>query len=114
MLGVNPLETTHTSSFDPAVFQTEKRQTAIRELENYFARMMLKELRESVGKDPLFPQDMASKFQHDMLFDAFATEMTNSGQLGLADMIGEQLRIQEMQADLRAQMAMNDLPDPSS
>ena len=55
------------------------------ELENYFVKQMLSEMRKSVHKTN--EGDFASKMYEDMLYDEYSTAMTKNAGFGLADQI---------------------------
>lgn len=55
------------------------------ELENYFVKQMLSEMRKTVHK--AYEGDFASKMYEDMLYDEYSTAMTKSAGFGLADQI---------------------------
>ena len=71
---------------DPAAV----RQVA-QQFESLFARMMIKSMREAVGKDPIFGSDQAETYQG-MYDDQLSMELTRGKGLGLADMLVRQLQ----------------------
>jgi flagellar protein FlgJ len=62
-----------------------------KQYESLFARMMIKSMRDAVGKDPIFGSDEASTYQ-EMYDDQLSLEMTKGKGLGLADMLVRQLQ----------------------
>jgi peptidoglycan hydrolase FlgJ len=66
------------------------RQVA-KQYESLFARMMIKSMREAVGKDPIFGSDEEQTYQ-EMYDDQLSLEMTKGHGLGLADMLVRQLQ----------------------
>jgi len=66
------------------------RQVA-RQFESLFARMMIKSMREAVGRDPIFGSDQAQTYQG-MYDDQLSLELTKGKGLGLADMLMRQLQ----------------------
>lgn len=66
------------------------RQVA-KQYESLFARMMLKSMREAVGKDPIFGSDEEQTYQ-EMYDSQLSLEMTKGHGLGLADMLVRQLQ----------------------
>jgi flagellar protein FlgJ len=66
------------------------RQVA-KQYESLFARMMIKSMRDAVGKDPIFGSDESSTYQ-EMYDDQLSLEMTKGHGLGLADMLVRQLQ----------------------
>jgi peptidoglycan hydrolase FlgJ len=71
---------------DPAAV----RQVA-RQFESLFARMMIKSMRDAIGKDPIFGSDQAQTYQG-MYDDQLSLELTKGKGLGLADMLVRQLQ----------------------
>lgn len=70
---------------DPAAI----RQVA-QQFEALFARMMIKSMRDAIGKDPIFGSDQAQTYQG-MFDDQLSLELTKGKGLGLADMMVRQL-----------------------
>jgi flagellar protein FlgJ len=66
------------------------RQVA-KQYESMFARMMIKSMRDAVGKDPMFGSDEEQTYQ-EMYDDQLSIEMTKGHGLGLADMLVRQLQ----------------------
>lgn len=102
MFYVNPMTQWHRFAGPDIDFDERKQEVAFRELEQHFARMLLSELRKMVPEDPLFGDDSATRLHNDMLDEAVAQEWADSGQLGIAKMLEEQLSQREDQA--RAQL----------
>ena len=66
------------------------RQVA-KQYESLFTRMMIKSMRDAVGKDPIFGSDEEQTYQ-EMYDDQLSIEMTKGHGLGLADMLVRQLQ----------------------
>jgi flagellar protein FlgJ len=71
---------------DPAAI----RQVA-KQFESLFARMMIKSMRDAVGRDPIFGSDQEQTYQ-EMYDDQLSIEVTRGHGLGLADMLVRQLQ----------------------
>jgi peptidoglycan hydrolase FlgJ len=71
---------------DPAAV----RQVA-QQFESLFARMMIKSMRDAIGKDPIFGSDQAQTYQG-LYDDQLSLELTKGKGLGLADMLVRQLQ----------------------
>jgi len=71
---------------DPAALREVARQ-----FESLFARIMLKSMRDAVGKDPIFGSDAEQTYQG-MFDDQLAVDLTRGKGLGLADMLIQQLQ----------------------
>jgi len=69
---------------------TAVRQVA-QQFESLFARMMIKSMRDAIGKDPIFGSDQAQLYQG-MFDDQLSLELTRGRGLGLADMLVRQLQ----------------------
>jgi flagellar protein FlgJ len=66
------------------------RQVA-RQYESLFTRIMIKSMRDAVGKDPLFGSDQEQSYQ-DMYDDQLSMELTKGKGLGLADLLVRQMQ----------------------
>jgi peptidoglycan hydrolase FlgJ len=62
-----------------------------KQFESLFARMMIKSMRDAVGKDPIFGSDQEQTYQ-EMFDDQLSIELTRGKGLGLADMLVRQLQ----------------------
>jgi flagellar protein FlgJ len=71
---------------DPAAVRAVAQQ-----FESLFARMMIKSMRDAIGKDPIFGSDQAQTYQG-MYDDQLSLELTKGKGLGLADMLVRQLQ----------------------
>ena len=69
----------------------EALRAVAKQYESLFARMMIKSMRDAVGKDPIFGSDEGSTYQ-EMYDDQLSLEMTKGHGLGLADMLVRQLQ----------------------
>jgi peptidoglycan hydrolase FlgJ len=69
---------------------TAVRQVA-QQFESVFARMMIKSMRDAIGKDPIFGSDQAQLYQG-MFDDQLSLELTRGRGLGLADVLVRQLQ----------------------
>lgn len=61
------------------------------QFESMFTRMMLKSMRDAVGKDPMFGSDQQQMYQ-DMADDQLSVQLSKGKGLGLADMLVRQLQ----------------------
>ncbi|MBI4558491.1 MAG: rod-binding protein [Candidatus Hydrogenedentes bacterium] len=102
MLYINPLAAGPTGLELPQMDETARKQIALRELEHYFAFTLLQEMRKTVPRDPLLDGGAAQRIFEEMLDDVFSGEMAESGQLGIAKHMAEQLRMAEIQTRLDA------------
>jgi flagellar protein FlgJ len=66
------------------------RQVA-KQYESLFARMMIKSMRDAIGKDPLFGSDEGQTYQ-EMYDDQLSIELTKGKGLGLADVLVRQMQ----------------------
>jgi flagellar protein FlgJ len=73
-------------SNDPAAL----RQVA-KQYESLFTRMMIKSMRDAVGKDPMFGSDQEQSYQ-EMYDDQLSIELTKGKGLGLSDMLVRQMQ----------------------
>ena len=103
MLYIDPMAVSGAIRFDPEGASMQRRETAFRELEKYFAHTLLREMRKTVPENTLFGGHEMRTYE-EFLDDAFAGEIAGSGQLGVAEMLERQLRIEEMQHQLRGRL----------
>lgn len=71
---------------DPAAVREVAKQ-----FESLFARMLIKSMRDAVGRDPIFGSDQGDAYQS-MFDDQLSVELTRGHGLGLADMLVRQLQ----------------------
>ncbi|HTX23248.1 MAG TPA: flagellar assembly peptidoglycan hydrolase FlgJ [Steroidobacteraceae bacterium] len=71
---------------DPAAIREVARQ-----FESLFARMLIKSMRDAIGRDPIFGSDQEETYQS-MFDDQLSLELTRGHGLGLADMLVRQLQ----------------------
>ena len=65
-------------------------------------------------KEGLIESAATKRMYEELLDDALSQQIAESGQLGLAKQIEEQLRIAEMQSQLATQSRNNTLPNSAS
>jgi len=80
-----------------------KEKQALVELEHYFSYVLLREMRKTVPENTLLGGGRQQETFEEMLDDALAGEIADSGQLGLADSMKESLEIARDQARLRTE-----------
>lgn len=100
MLYVNPLENLHTSTLDPQKFKAAKEELALKELEQHFAFILLREMRKTAPPDALLGGGQANQIYTEMLDDSLAKAWADAGQLNIAAQIAQQLRQQEKSMEL--------------
>ncbi len=104
MLYVNPVEARMPQGPPDPNATGARAKAAFKELEQFFIYQMLREMRDTVEDGGLFERSPAMEQYEDLMDDALATNMAESGQFGIAKLMEEQLRVQQMQADLLAQV----------
>ena len=77
-----------------------KSERAFQELEQLFIKQLLTELRKTVPENSMFGSSPERRHFEDMFDDAIATEMSKSGQFGIASQMAEQLRIRELKQEV--------------
>jgi flagellar protein FlgJ len=65
---------------------------AAQEIEKYFIQVLMREMRKMTPPDPLMGGGKAEEIFRDFLDEEIAGEMARSGQLGLADLIFDNLQ----------------------
>lgn len=89
-------------------FETRQRTIAFRELEQHFARLLLSEWRKTVPEDPLFGSNASTRLQENLMDEAVAEVWAESGQLGIASMLEEQMALQDAHNRARLEAAGQD------
>lgn len=105
MLYINPMASPYTARMNAAEAAVQRKEAAIEELEQLFVYMMLKEMHKTVPQDTLLGSPRESGIYEELRDDAYSKQIAGSGKLGIGEIISGQLRIQEMQADIHAQIA---------
>lgn len=106
MLYVNPMVSPYNLHAQAVGDDTAQRRIALQELEHYFVYTLLQEMRKSIPEGGLFAASPEKRVYEEMLDDAYSAEIARSGQMGIARMIEEQLRIEELQHTLRAERGL--------
>jgi Rod binding domain-containing protein len=105
MLYVNPLLSFRPSAQHQAPLDDKtKERVALEEFEHFFLFTLLQEMGKTVPKDGLFKGGAEREIYDEMLNDALSGAMAKSGQLGVAKLIEEQLRIAEAQLALKGKV----------
>lgn len=100
MLYVNPLASHVNAPGENISGNPARQKMALQEYEHYFLYTMLEEMQKSVPKGGILDSGPEMGYYQDMLNDTLSGEMAKSGQMGIAKMIGNQIRIAEMQKSL--------------
>jgi len=100
MLYIDPLSSPMARMEGSAADQLARKRTAFRELEQYFIKQLLKEMRASVKHEGIFKGGPEQQHFEEMRDDAMSAEMARSGQFGIARMLEEQLKIGELNKQL--------------
>lgn len=103
LLYVNPVSASLRTT-DAEALTGAKRRVALEELEHFFAFTLLKEMRKSMPEGGIFKRTPALDMQQELLDDALSGAMAKAGQLGIARMVDQQLRIADMQGKWRAEI----------
>ena len=105
MLYVNPLDsTTSVHSMDAESLKNQRKKQAPEELERLFIFSLIKEIRKTADITQSESQNKEKALFEEMLDDTFAGNMAKSGQLGIAKQITAQLRLEEMQPQIRGKL----------
>ena len=95
MLYVNPLDSMTAIRTDPESFKAAREKQALQEFERVFLYQLMREMRKTVPADSLFKDSSQKAFFDEMLDDVMAGKMAESGQLGVAKQIKQQLHLRE-------------------
>lgn len=99
-----PLDVLRTSQLDGGV----REEKALKELEGLFLQLLMKEMRKSVSQGGLLGESPAQKMFQEMLDETYAQKMADSGQLGIARVMADQIALQEKQREVREALAASD------
>ena len=95
MLYVNPLDSMTSVRTNPESLKAAREDKALQEFERLFLYKLLREMRKTVPADPLLGKSSQKDFFEEMLDDVLAGKMVESGQLGVAKQIEQQLHSRE-------------------
>lgn len=101
MPAISPINQPLEFLLEPHIDANVKSDRAYQEMERMFITVMLKEMRRTVPEESLFGESPGKKIFEEMLDEVFAEKMAESGQLGIAKAIKEQVALQESQPQLR-------------
>jgi Rod binding domain-containing protein len=91
MLYVNPLSTPYAVRTESLVSTAGHRQLALKELEQYFLFTLLQEMRKSIPHSGAAPRSPEQRLYEEMLDDALSGVLAEQNQLGIAQMVEQQL-----------------------
>lgn len=101
MLYVNPVSPELTRTMPSDAVANPKREAAVlQELEHFFLYQLLTEMRKTVDDGGLFTREGGLAVFEDLMDDAIAQKMAESGQLGIANAIEAQLHQHDVQSRL--------------
>ncbi len=72
-----------------------RQRAALRQLEGEFLKTLFSEMRKSVTKGGIFPENFASQTQREMLDEALAFAAADSGQFGIAKQMEAEIKAHE-------------------
>lgn len=107
MLFVSPITELMIQRGENHVPEGMRRDAVLQEMEHLFAFQLLQELRQTVQKGELLNGGHEQEMYEEMLDDILSGHMAESGQLGIAEAMADQLRVQEMQQEIRRTMVEN-------
>ena len=101
MLYVNPMVGLSEARSQSVIRGSSGRQKlALQEYEHYFLFSLLQEMQKTVPQSELFGSGPELGYYQDIMNDTLSGEMAKSGQMGIAKMMAEQMRIADMQSSL--------------
>lgn len=74
-----------------AVSDTNELREVCEEFESLFVKMMLDSMRATLSDDTLIPKNSGEKLFEDQLYDEYARSISRTADLGIADMMYDQL-----------------------
>lgn len=97
MLYVNPLESSLSVRMDADTRKTFRAHEAVQEFEHLFMYQLVREMRKTVPENTLFGKSSQGDFFNDMMDDALAGKMAESGQLDFSAQLEQQLNLSKEQ-----------------
>jgi len=70
---------------------TDELRDVCEEFESLFVKMMLDSMRATLNDDTLIPKNSGEKLFEDQLYDEYAKNISSTADLGIADMMYDQL-----------------------
>lgn len=92
-----PLDVLRTPNLQDGV----REQKALQEMEGLFLHLLMKEMRKSVPQGGLLGESPAQKMFQEMLDEVYAQKMAESGQLGIAKVMADQIALHDRQREIR-------------
>lgn len=97
MLYIDPIAQRAWSPSEIELNSPAREKLALKELEQLFIMMLMKEMRKTVPENEgFFESSSELKIYREMMDEVISEKMAEAGQLGLAKMMAEQLRVQEL------------------
>ena len=81
--------------------EAKREEKAYKDFEKMFVHMMLKEMRKTINETSLVEKSHATKMYEEMMDEALAEQMAQSGQMGIAAQLRSTLEAERVQRDLR-------------
>lgn len=106
MLSINPLAASYAiHNADAAAVDARREQVALKAFEQQFVYQLLREMRKTVMKSDML-KSYATDTYEEMLDESLSEGMAESGQLGIARMVADQLAIERRQHQIRNQLGL--------
>ena len=84
----------HTGNLRVETQDQKKLRETCKEFESIFVKQMLNSMKNTIHKSGLIKSSMAEGIFEDMLYDKYAQKISNTGNLGIGDMMYRQLSAQ--------------------
>ncbi len=101
MLYVDPMTGPGAARLSALESDAQREKLAFQEVERLFAYMLMQEMRNTVPDDGLFPETPAQRMYDQIMDDVLAGEWAETGQMGLAEKLAEQLQADTIQNQLQ-------------
>jgi Rod binding domain-containing protein len=103
MLYIDPVSSPILNRSAPERFETQRQDLALKQLDHFFAYMLVREMQATVPESSLNGNDPGMRTYQDLLADVMAGALADSGQMGIGAQLKEQLEARRVGEMLRDQ-----------
>jgi len=104
MLYIQPASLQFTAPSPSGQADPAREKEALKELEQFFLYTLLGEMRKTIDEGGLYESGGAKPIFDDMMDDAMATQMAESGQMGVAKAIEDQLHAADIRRSIESSL----------
>lgn len=82
--------------------EADKEEKAFKDFEQMFVHLMLKEMRKTMNEGSFTEKSHATKMYEEMMDEALAAQMAESGQMGLGRQLRETMQAERLRQEVQA------------